>query len=126
MSTPCASNPVWRARRAEVETVAAAGIENDVAGRCGHDLRDGAQQRLGHAAIVQSPPRRDGSRRVARLLGSPLLRLEQVDVSAARDVERMSARTEQSPLLAHQRHVAIADGAEEHALPIETASIPRR
>ncbi len=41
--------------------------------------------------------------------------MEQVDVSATRDVEGMSARTEQSPLLARQRHAAIADGADEHA-----------
>src|SRR5713101_6559756 len=99
---------------AEVETVTAAGIENDVPRACDDHLRDGVQQRLGRAAIVQSPPRCYGSRSVARALRSPLLRLEQVDVSATRDVERMSARTEQSPLSAPQRHVAIADGAEEH------------
>ena len=72
---------------AEVETVAAAGVENRVARRRRRDLRDRLQQRLSRAAIVQSPPPRDGSRRVARLLGSPLLRLEQVDVSATRHVE---------------------------------------
>jgi len=64
---------------------------------------------------VQSPARSYGSHCVARILGSPFLRLEQVDVSATRDVEGMSTRTEQPPLLAHQRHVAAADGAEEHA-----------
>jgi len=53
---------------AEVETVTAAGIENDVTGRCVHHRGDRTQQRFGHAAIVQSPPPRDGSRRVARLL----------------------------------------------------------
>src|SRR4029078_5786754 len=52
--------------------------------------------------------------RVARLLRSPLLRMQQVDVSAARDVERMSARTNQSPLLADQCHMTVADGTEEH------------
>src|SRR6202011_3956781 len=81
----------------------------------GHHLRDCVQQRLGRAAIVQSPPCSDGSRRVARLLGSTFLRLEQVDVSAARDVEGMSTRTEQPPLLAHQRRVAATDGAKKHA-----------
>src|ERR1022692_3336498 len=53
---------------AEVETFTAAGIENDVARRCGHNLRDRLQQRLGYAAIVQSPPASDCSRGVARLL----------------------------------------------------------
>ncbi len=99
---------------AEVEPVTAAGIENHIAGRGGHDLLDRAQQRLGHTAIVQSPPPGDGGSRVARMLGSALLRLKQVDVSAARDVERMAARTEQPPLLAQQRHVAAADGTLEH------------
>jgi hypothetical protein len=53
---------------AEVETVTAAGIENDVPRARDHHLRDGVQQRLGHAAIVQSPPRCYGSRRIARVL----------------------------------------------------------
>ena len=50
---------------AEVETVTAAGIENDVTGACGYQLCDGVEQRLSHAAIVQSPPCCYGSRRIA-------------------------------------------------------------
>ncbi len=112
--------PVNRARTAEVESVAAAGIQDDIARRCGQHLRDRLEQRFGHAAIVQSPPGRRGSRCVAWRFGSPLLRLEQIDVSAARDVERMAAWTQQPPLLfsahlARQGHVAVADGAAEHA-----------
>jgi hypothetical protein len=95
----------------EVEAVATAGIEDNVALRRGHDIRDGMKQGLGHAEIVQSPSSLDGSLSVARLLGSPILRLEQVDVSATRDVERMSARTNDTPLLAQQRLVAVSDGA---------------
>ena len=53
---------------AEVETVTAAGIENAVARRRYHDLRDRLQHWLCHAAIVQSPPPGGGNRRVARLL----------------------------------------------------------
>jgi hypothetical protein len=100
---------------AEIEAFTAAGIENYVARQwCGY-LVDRVEKRAGQTAIVQSPPRRYSSRGIARLFRSPLLRLEQVDVSATRDVERMSTRTEQSPFLARQRHVAMADGAEEHA-----------
>jgi hypothetical protein len=99
--------------RAQVETLAAAGIENDVARRCGHDLRDRAQQRPGRAAIVQSPPRCQGGGCVARLFRPPIPRLEQVNISATRNVERMAARTEQPSLLAHKRRAAIADGAQE-------------
>jgi hypothetical protein len=40
---------------AEVETVTTAGIENDVARACDHHLRDGAQQRLGHAEMLRQP-----------------------------------------------------------------------
>jgi hypothetical protein len=76
---------------AEIETVATAGIENDIALRWGREIRDGMQQGLGHAEIVQSPSPLDGSIRVARLLRSPVLGLEQVNVSATRDVVRMSA-----------------------------------
>ncbi|MGA2325004.1 MAG: type II toxin-antitoxin system VapC family toxin [Bryobacteraceae bacterium] len=36
----------------------------------------------------------------------------------------MPARTEQSPLLPHQRHAAIADGAQEHALSVADAGKP--
>src|SRR5437879_1012557 len=99
---------------AKVETITTAGIQSDVAWACGHHLRDGVQQWLSHAAIVQSAPRCDCCRRVTGLLGSPLLRLEQVDVPATRDVERMSSRTQKSPLHAPQRHMAIANRAEEH------------
>src|SRR5438552_16653213 len=91
---------------AEVETVAAAGIDNDVALSCGQHPGDTVEQRLGHAAIMQSPPRRQRCHRVAGLFGTPLLGLQQVDVSATRDIERMSARTEHAPLRTLQRQMA--------------------
>src|SRR5258708_5590161 len=74
------------------------------------------QQRAGHSAIVQSPPGFDGGGGIARLIRSPVLRLEQVDVSTARDVKGVSARTEHSPLLARERHAAIADWTKEHCV----------
>src|SRR5712691_7895114 len=63
---------------------------------------------------MQPAPRCDGSYAVTRSLGPALLRLEQIDVSAARNVERMPARTEPPALLARERQLAAADGAEEH------------
>jgi hypothetical protein len=100
----------------KVEAVTATGVENDIARTHGYHLRDRVEQRLGHTAIVQSPPRCHGGRRVAWLPRSPVLRLKQVGVSAARDVERMSARTEPAPLLLCQRHMAVADGTEKHVV----------
>ena len=57
----------------------------------------------GDAAIMQSPSRLDGSRCVARMLRPPLLRLEQIDIAATRDVERMSLSAEHSAVLANER-----------------------
>ena len=93
MSMPCASQPRLARKVCEVETVAASGIENDVARRCRKRAFNGEKQRLGDAAIVQPAPRGDGSHRVSRLPRAPLLRLQQVDVAATRDVERMLPRT---------------------------------
>ncbi len=109
---------------AEVETVAAAGIKNDVAGRSAHDVRYRPQERFGDAALVQSPAPRDGGRSVARLIRSPVLWLKQVDVPAARDVERMPARTEESLRLAHQRQMTAADGADEHDVEYNGSDAP--
>jgi cyclohexyl-isocyanide hydratase len=100
---------------AEVEAVAATGIDDSIARRRGYYFFDGMQQGLGDAEIVQSPPPGNGRARVAWLPGSPVLGLEQVDVSAPRDIERMAARTEHATLLARQRQAAVADRAEEHA-----------
>ena len=100
---------------AEVEAFAAAGIENSVVWRWGQDVRDCAEQRRGYAEVVQAAASCDGGHGVARLLRPALLRLKQVDVSAARHVEGMPAGADQPPLLAHERKAAVADGAEEHS-----------
>ena len=100
---------------AEVETVTAAGIQNDVVLRRGDDLRNPSEQGCGDAAIVQSPARRNGRNGVARLIRSPILRLEQIDVSAAGDVEAMPSRTKHLSLVAGQGQAAIADGTHQHA-----------
>jgi hypothetical protein len=93
----------------KIETVAAARIQNDVARRCGNYFFDRLQQWRGHTTIVQSPPPLSGRIGIARLLGSPILRLKQVDVSAARNVERMPALADYPVLFAHQLQLATAD-----------------
>jgi hypothetical protein len=72
---------------AEIEAIAAPGIENNIARTRANHLRDPAQQRLGHAAVMQAPPRRYGIWGIAGVLGSPILWLQQVDVAAACDIE---------------------------------------
>jgi hypothetical protein len=99
---------------AEVESVAATRIENHVAGLRAHDLGDLAEQRLGYAAIVQSPARRHGSHGITWMLRSPLLRLKEVDVAATGNVERMTPRTTHAPLYPLQGQLAVAYGAQEH------------
>src|SRR4051794_25105724 len=116
--------PGLTSERAEVETTTAARVENDVARARGDQFGDAVQQRRGHAAIVQSPACGHGGYGVAWIAGSPLLRLEQVDVTATRDVERVSARADEPPVLPLHRRMAVADGAEEHG-PIVTAGRPR-
>src|ERR1035438_2654835 len=107
----------------EIETVAAAGIQSNVARTSGHKLRNSAQQRLRHTAIVQPAPRPDGCRGVAGLLGTPILRLEQIDVSTPPDIERMAACADEPPLLTHQRHATVADAADQHASSVAAASL---
>jgi hypothetical protein len=98
----------------QVETVAAAGIQNHIARNRVNRLRDSTQQWIRHTTIVQTPPRRDRLDGIARVLGSPILRLQQVDVPATCDVERMSPPTNDSPVITRQCQMAIADRAEEH------------
>jgi hypothetical protein len=99
---------------AEIETVAAPCIENHIASRRVNRIGDPAQQRLRHAAIVQSPPRRYGRKRVSRVLGSAILRLQEINVSASCDVEGVSLRTEHALSFAPQLPMAAPHGANEH------------
>jgi len=85
---------------AKIKSVTAAGIEHVVTRRCPSNFRDRVEQRFGGAAIMQSPPRRSSRRCIAWVLGTAILRLEQVDVSAASSIKRVPARATQPPLLA--------------------------
>src|SRR5437762_13386473 len=89
--------------RAKIIAVTTAGIENCILLRHGRQFRNRFEKRSGDAAIMQSPSRLDGSRCVARMLRPPLLRLEQIDIAATRDVERMSLGAEHSAVLANER-----------------------
>jgi hypothetical protein len=106
---------------AQVEAITTSGIEIYVVSGCGQNLRDGVQQRPAYAAIMQSPPRSNGRDGVARLVRSAVLRLEQVDVSAARHVEGMPALTKQPLTVAGKRQAAITDRADQHASSVTDA-----
>jgi hypothetical protein len=83
--------------RSEIKAVTATGVQNYVTRRGSCQFGDAIEKRPSDSAIMQAPPCRDGRRRVTRLPGPAVLRLQQVDVTAARDVEGMSARAHQPP-----------------------------
>jgi hypothetical protein len=105
----------------EIETVPAACVEDDVSRSCVHEIGDGVEERLGYATIVESSAGCDGGRGIARLQRPALLRLEQVDVAATRDVKRMTSGTAQLTMVAQECEAAIADRAEEHASSVAKA-----
>ena len=47
---------------------------------------------------MKSPPAFDCRNRVPRFLRSSVLRLQQIDVSATRDIERVAVRTDEAAL----------------------------
>lgn len=98
--------------RAEVVAFAAAGIEHGVAGGEREEVDHGAHERRGKPAIEEAPAGGDGFGAVAGLRRAAVLRLEEVDVAAARHVEGMAARADEAPLLGGQRRAASAHGAE--------------
>jgi hypothetical protein len=59
------------------------------------------KQGFGDAAIVQSSPRGNRRSRVAGLVGAPILRLEQIDVSAAGHVEGMPPFAKHTPVVTY-------------------------
>ena len=91
---------------AEVETIPAAGVENYVPGRCGDGVPDRESLLLCKTPVMETPPRCDSFRGIARPFGSPLLRLKQVDVPAPSDVEGMPAGADHRPFGAHQAEPA--------------------
>jgi hypothetical protein len=64
---------------------------------------------------MQPTPGGNGLRRIAWLFRPPILRLQQIRVSAAGDVKRMSTRTNQTAFFLNQRQVALADRAKVHS-----------
>src|ERR1051326_8282146 len=98
---------VLRFQLAEVVAFAAAYIEKGV-GR-----REMGEVERGGVALEEPPSRRDHLGRVARTLRAAILRLQQVDVSAPRDVERVPALADDTRRLLRKRRAAIAHGAEE-------------
>jgi hypothetical protein len=98
----------------KVESIAASGVENDILARYGGEVPDRVDKWLCNTQIVQSPAPRDRIRRIARLLRPPVLRLEQIEISAARGVERMLAGANQAAVFTSERKAAIAHRTKEH------------
>ncbi|HSP34611.1 MAG TPA: potassium channel family protein, partial [Thermoanaerobaculia bacterium] len=78
--------------------------------------------------VQKSPPRRNRVWRVARRRGAAVLRLQQIDVAAAGDIERVSARTDDTFRFAGQRRMTRADGAQQlrHLQPTTYNEVMRR
>ena len=85
---PCAA--ALSRQGTKIEAIAATGVENHVARRGLDEFGDSVEQRRGHSQIVQAPACGYRRRCVAGLLGAPVLRLQQVNVAAARYIEGMS------------------------------------
>ena len=116
---PVRLKPNFPGERAEIKAIAATRVENAIVGRGRGQFRNPAEQRLAHSPIVQSAPRRHALRRIAGIFGFSVLRLEQIDVAAPGDVERVPARAHHAFRLAGfffscERKLASAHGTDEH------------
>ena len=73
----------------------------------------GVHERRLEAPRLEPPPRPEDGHRVTRPGRLPILGLQEVDVAAAGDVERVPARAGAAPLAARERPAATANGADE-------------
>ena len=107
-----------------MRSFAAACVEN---GTGGAELRGEADKRLDErgadAAIEKAAARPGGFQRVARVLRSPLVRLQQVAVAALRDVEGVPPRARPPAGGTLERLPAVADGADQ---PNHVASLAEK
>jgi hypothetical protein len=103
---------VPRRQVAQVVAVAASGIQHYILRRRLQHFRDALQQWRCHTQIVQPAACRYRFRGIAGLLRTPVLRLQQIEIPAARQIVGMVARAEHTLSVADQRKMAIADGAE--------------
>src|SRR5262249_50764580 len=71
------------------------------------------QERFRMPPIQKPPPRSHSLERVTRLTRTPIGRLQQIDVSGARDIERMPALAHHPTLPTHEREMARPDGAQK-------------
>jgi hypothetical protein len=70
-------------------------------------------ERRAVARVQEPPPGLDGLPRIAGVLRAPVLRLEQVAIAAAGEVEGVSSRADQGTPLVLQGGGAVADWADE-------------
>lgn len=97
---------------AEVVALAASGIEQRACERL-RERDDRVEDRLCESAIEEPPPRRDRIGGIARHTRTPVLRLQQIEVAAARDVEGVPALADRAACVERERRVAVTDSTEE-------------
>ena len=100
---------------AEIEAVAAAGVENDVLGGGGGEVDDGGEEGGGDATVVEAAASGDGGGGVAGVFGAAVLGLEKVGVAGAGHVEGVAAGAEEAAVRGGEGLLAVADGANEHS-----------
>ena len=95
-------------------SLAAANVEDGVIGAGGREAGNRVHEVRLEALGDQTPPRVDRDRRIPRSGGPPVLGLQQVHVSAARDIERVRAGTDEAAVAARERQVTAPDRTEEN------------
>jgi len=73
----------------------------------------GRQQRRAVACVEKPPASLDRRARISGILRPPVLRLEEIAVAAAGEVERMTLGADERPLPLLQGGAAVADGADQ-------------
>ena len=102
-------------------SLAAADVEQRAAR--GQRVHDRVDQRLHVSGFEEPPPRRHRLRRVAGILRLLVLRLEEIDVAAAGDVEGVVVRATVRAAVARERLAAVADRAKEiHHVIVQRSS----
>ena len=99
---------------AQIKTITASRIQHRVVTRTRYRLSDSIQQRHSYTAVMQPPAAPDRLDGISRLFRPPFLRLEQVDITATRNIKGVPARTNEPAILTDERQSAVANRADEH------------
>ena len=96
---------------AEVEAIAAAGVEDDVLSGGGGEVSDGSEEGGGDAPVMKAAAGSDGGGGITRILGPAVLGLEEIGVAGAGHVEGVAAGAEEAVVRGGECLLAVADGA---------------